>query len=60
LATAPPLGVRPFAFVGEKVFQASQEEGTKLPGGGLHVPEGVPFKEMIKESLGEVLGFVGA
>src|SRR5439155_18956666 len=29
---ATALGVRPLTFVGEKVFQASQEEGTKLPG----------------------------
>src|SRR5437667_7593341 len=28
LVPAPALGVRPLAFVGEKVFQARQEEGT--------------------------------
>ena len=59
LATAPPLGVRPLAFVGEKVFQASQEEGTKLPGGGLHVPDGVAFEETEKEFLRGVFGFMG-
>src|SRR5207249_2002183 len=58
LATAPALGVRPLAFVGEKVFQASEEEGTKLPCCRLHAPEGVAFEKMKKESLREVLGFV--
>src|SRR6266568_9417936 len=50
--------MRPLAFVGEKVFQASEQEGTKLPGGRLHVPEGVSFKETKKEFLREILGFM--
>ena len=58
--SAPPLGVRPFPFVGEKVFQASKEEGTKLPGRRLHASEGVPFEETKKEFLREVLGFMRA
>jgi hypothetical protein len=60
LAAAPPLGVRPLAFVGEKVFQAGEKEGTKLPSYRLHASEGVSFKETKKEFLREVLGFMGA
>src|SRR6266516_2851866 len=60
LATAPALGVRPLALVGEKVFQASEEEGTKLPCCRLHAPEGVAFEETKKEFLREVLGFMWA
>src|SRR5438552_5219651 len=60
LAAAPALGACPLAFVGEKVFQAREKEGTKLPSVGLHAPEGVSFEETKEELLREVLGLMRA
>ena len=51
LTTTPALGLRPLAFVGQKVFQAGEQKRTELAGGGLHASEGLPFQKAEKEFL---------
>src|SRR5438309_6676067 len=57
LTPTAALGMRPFAFVGEKVLQAHEKKRTELPGRGLHASEGVSFQESKEEFLREVLSF---